>query len=61
MTYSEFGRRANENGSGGTDHGMAAPHFLLGGKVSGGWVGEENVLGSMAYKNLRYRIDYRSL
>ena len=30
MTYSEFGRRANENGSRGTDHGMAAPHFLLG-------------------------------
>ena len=61
MTYSEFGRRANENGSKGTDHGMAAPHFLLGGKVSGGWVGEENVLGSMADRNLRYSIDYRSL
>jgi uncharacterized protein (DUF1501 family) len=61
MTYSEFGRRANENGSKGTDHGMAAPHFLLGGKVSGGWVGEENVLNSMADRNLRYSIDYRSL
>tara|TARA_B100001093_G_scaffold220170_1_gene211210 strand:- start:315 stop:815 length:501 start_codon:yes stop_codon:yes gene_type:complete len=61
MTYSEFGRRANENGSKGTDHGMAAPHLLLGGKVSGGWVGEENVLSSMADRNLRYSIDYRSL
>ena len=61
MTYSEFGRRANENGSRGTDHGMAAPHFLLGGKISGGWVGEENVLNSMADRNLRYSIDYRSL
>ena len=33
MTYSEFGRRAKENGSGGTDHGMAAPHFIFEGKL----------------------------
>ena len=39
MTYSEFGRRANENGSRGTDHGMAAPHFLLGGSIKGGIFG----------------------
>ncbi|TAN44812.1 MAG: DUF1501 domain-containing protein, partial [Rhodospirillales bacterium] len=32
MTYSEFGRRAKENASFGTDHGTAAPHLLLGGK-----------------------------
>ena len=40
MTYSEFGRRAAENGSRGTDHGMAAPHFLMGGKLKGGFVGQ---------------------
>jgi hypothetical protein len=28
MTYSEFGRRPVENGSG-TDHGTAAPHFVV--------------------------------
>jgi len=36
MTYSEFGRRAAENNSGGTDHGTAAPHLLLGGGVTAG-------------------------
>lgn len=36
MTYSEFGRRAAENASGGTDHGTAAPHLVLGGRVLGG-------------------------
>lgn len=30
MTYSEFGRRIAENGSAGTDHGVAAPHLLIG-------------------------------
>ena len=29
MTFSEFGRRVAENGSGGTNHGQAAPAFLL--------------------------------
>ena len=29
-TWSEFGRRAKENASGGTDHGAAAPVFLIG-------------------------------
>jgi len=33
MTFSEFGRRAKENGSRGTDHGSAAPMLLVGGKV----------------------------
>jgi uncharacterized protein (DUF1501 family) len=61
MTYSEFGRRAKENGSRGTDHGMAAPHFVLGGKISGAVYGEENVLSSVADSNLRFSIDYRSL
>ncbi len=61
MTYSEFGRRAKENGSRGTDHGMAAPHFVLGGKINGAVYGEENVLTSVADSNLKFSIDYRSL
>ena len=40
MTFSEFGRRAKENGSKGTDHGSGAPMFLVGGKVKPGPVGE---------------------
>jgi uncharacterized protein (DUF1501 family) len=39
MTVSEFGRSARENASGGTEHGAAAPHFLLGGSVAGGLYG----------------------
>jgi len=34
MTYSEFGRRAAQNESGGTDHGSAAPHLVLGGALA---------------------------
>jgi uncharacterized protein (DUF1501 family) len=41
MTYAEFGRRTAENGSAGTDHGTAAPHFLLGGWVRGGLYGQQ--------------------
>ena len=36
MTQSEFGRRVNENGSLGTDHGTAAPMFFVGDPVVGG-------------------------
>ncbi|MBT3323335.1 MAG: DUF1501 domain-containing protein [Anaerolineae bacterium] len=38
VTMSEFGRRAYENGSGGTDHGHGSLMFLLGGNVNGGKV-----------------------
>ena len=34
MTWSEFGRRVKSNGSGGTDHGAAAPMFLIGTPVA---------------------------
>ena len=39
MTFSEFGRRAKENQSQGTDHGSAAPMFLVGGRVKPGVIG----------------------
>jgi uncharacterized protein (DUF1501 family) len=38
--WSEFGRRAQENGSGGTDHGAAGAGFLLGTRAKGTMVGE---------------------
>jgi uncharacterized protein (DUF1501 family) len=61
MTYSEFGRRAAENGSGGTDHGTAAPHFILGGSVRGGFYGRQPSLADLAAGDLRYNLDFRSL
>ena len=39
-TFSEFGRRVNQNGSNGTDHGTAAPMFLFGDGVAGGIFGD---------------------
>lgn len=61
MTYSEFGRRAAENGSAGTDHGTAAPHFYLGGTVKGGLYGQQPGLADLAQGDLRHTVDYRSL
>ncbi len=61
MTYSEFGRRVVENASIGTDHGTAAPHFFLGGKVKGGLYGAAPSLADLPDGDLRYHVDYRSL
>jgi uncharacterized protein (DUF1501 family) len=46
MTWSEFGRRVNENGSEGTDHGAAAPLFIVGKPVKGGLYSEQPSLTS---------------
>ena len=40
LVWSEFGRRAQENGSGGTDHGAAGTAFLIGTRAAGTQVGE---------------------
>ena len=61
MTYAEFGRRVAENGSLGTDHGTAAPHFLLGGRVRGGLYGEQPPLDDLRDGNLAHRLHFRSL
>ena len=61
MSYSEFGRRAKENANQGTDHGTAAPHFMLGGKVTGGIYGEQPSLKNLQENDLRFNVDYRSL
>ncbi|BBM86987.1 DUF1501 domain-containing protein [Candidatus Uabimicrobium amorphum] len=61
MTYSEFGRRAYENGSKGTDHGTAAPHFMMGGKVRGGIYGKQPELTELKKGDLVYHVDYRSM
>ena len=62
MSYSEFGRRPRENQSNGTDHGTAAPHFVLGGRVRGGIVGANPALYRLdGNGNLPFEIDFRSL
>ena len=59
MTYSEFGRRALENESGGTDHGTAAPHFLMSGALDGGIWGIHPDLGDINEGDVSYTMDYR--
>jgi len=62
MTWSEFGRRVEENGSQGTDHGTAAPMFVLGSTVNKGIFGEPASLGNLDNNgNLKYTTDFRSV
>ena len=61
MTWSEFGRRIPENASEGTDHGTAAPMFLLGGGVAGGFYGEPASLEDLDDGNLKFTTDFRSV
>ncbi|HZR42230.1 MAG TPA: DUF1501 domain-containing protein, partial [Ktedonobacteraceae bacterium] len=62
MTWSEFGRRVEENGSLGTDHGTAAPMFILGNAIQKGIYGEPPGLGNLDQNgNLKYTTDFRSV
>jgi uncharacterized protein (DUF1501 family) len=60
LTYAEFGRRAKENLSGGTDHGTANVHFALGGRVRGGMYGDAPALARLDSEgNLLHAVDFR--
>ncbi len=61
MTFSEFGRRAKENGSRGTDHGSGAPMLLVGGKVKAGVVGAHPSLNDLPLGNLKHHTDFRQV
>ncbi|HXM19084.1 MAG TPA: DUF1501 domain-containing protein [Candidatus Tumulicola sp.] len=61
MTFSEFGRRVEENANRGTDHGTAAPMFLFGGGVKGGLYGDHPSLTDLDYGNLKWHTDFRSV
>jgi uncharacterized protein (DUF1501 family) len=62
VTYAEFGRRPAENQSGGTDHGTASAHFVLGGRVKGGLYGEAPSLKRLdGNGNLAPAVDFRQL
>ena len=60
--WSEFGRRAKENGSNGTDHGAAGAGFLIGSRVNGRMIGEFPGLAKLDdHGNLRATSDFRGL
>jgi len=62
MTFSEFGRRVKENAGRGTDHGTAAPLFVIGNKVKGGVYGDDPILSSLDDNgDLKYQVDFRSV
>ena len=61
MTFSEFGRRVSQNASNGTDHGAAAPMFVLGGGVKAGLYGKHPSLTTLNNGDLIYNTDFRSV
>lgn len=61
MTYSEFGRRAKQNASAGTDHGTSAPQFVMGGGVKGGLHGAYPSLADLQDGDLRHTVDFRNV
>ncbi len=61
MVFSEFGRRAYENASNGTDHGAAGPMFLIGSRVKGGLYGPMPDLNNLENGDLRFGVDFREV
>ncbi len=61
MSFSEFGRRVQENASEGTDHGAAAPVFLAGAKVKGGIIGKHPSLSDLDDGDLKHHTDFRAV
>jgi uncharacterized protein (DUF1501 family) len=61
LVFSEFGRRLAENASGGTDHGTAAPVFLLGHAVMAGLHGPYPDLAHLDDGDPKHAIDFRRL
>ena len=62
LVWSEFGRRAQENGSGGTDHGAAGCGFLIGTHAAGTQVGEFPGLNVLDQEgNLKATSDFRGV
>jgi uncharacterized protein (DUF1501 family) len=59
MIFTEFGRRVEENGSLGTDHGTATPMFLVGRGVKGGQYGAHPSLTDLDDGNLKMTTDFR--
>jgi uncharacterized protein (DUF1501 family) len=69
IQFSEFGRRINENGSNGTDHGAASLMFAMGGNVRGGIygtapnlrIGSDNPTLENSGQDVHYETDFRTV
>ncbi|MSR57795.1 MAG: DUF1501 domain-containing protein [Planctomycetaceae bacterium] len=61
LAFSEFGRRAEENASAGTDHGTAGPVFLAGSKIKPGLHGAPPNLAALEKGDLAVNVDFRQV
>src|SRR5262249_40701871 len=59
MVFTEFGRRVEENGSLGTDHGTATPMFIIGKGVRGGFYSKHPSLTDLDDGNMKMTTDFR--
>lgn len=60
VVFSEFGRRVKDNGNG-TDHGTAAPMFIIGGNNTGKIIGNNPNLSDLDNGDLKHETDFRSV
>jgi uncharacterized protein (DUF1501 family) len=62
MTFSEFGRRVEQNASNGTDHGTANNVLLFGGKLKKpGIFNDAPDLAQLDNGDLKYQVDFRDI
>ena len=61
VTFSEFGRRVKENGSLGTDHGVAGPMFMVGDMLKAGIHGKHPSLSDLDQGDLKHHTDFRRI
>ncbi|MEP0764856.1 MAG: DUF1501 domain-containing protein, partial [Chloroflexota bacterium] len=61
LAFSEFGRRVQQNASGGTDHGAAGPMFLFGPQIRPGLLGNHPSLDRLDQGDLIHQVDFRSV
>lgn len=61
LVFSEFGRRAYENGSAGTDHGTGGPMMLIGKNVKGGFHGPMPDLQNLVNGDVAWKVDFRQV
>jgi uncharacterized protein (DUF1501 family) len=61
LSFSEFGRRVEENASKGTDHGAAAPLILTGAGIQAGFIGDQPNLTDLDDGDLKFHTDFRQV
>jgi uncharacterized protein (DUF1501 family) len=61
LVFSEFGRRLEENGGGGTDHGTAGPMFVIGPAARAGVHGPNPNLVDLVDGDPKHAIDFRQV